>query len=410
MPLYLEDAEGPRVQDVDGNEYIDYALAWGPLILGHKHPAHVAAMRRQAEQPLCYGAQHRLEIRVAETLCRLVPCAERVLFTSSGSEAVHITCRLARAATGRRRIVRFEGHYHGWFDSILWSYRPPPDALDPARPPRPAAGSKGQPENMADNLLIATWNDLSSVDALFQEHADEIAAVIVEPILCNSGGLFPEEGFLEDLRALTERHGALLVFDEVITGFRVGLGGAQEMFGVTPDLATFGKAIAGGATLSAVAGRADILELVGSGVAFGGTFNGNPVALAVAEATLAELEAEHGRALRQANDTGEQLKEGVRRAANDADLAVQVLGHGTCFWVHFTEDADLRSYRDTLGGRRDLLATYLRLMLDEGVMLLPEGRIYVSAVHREAEVQQTLEAFRTVFRRLAQTDAPALSL
>lgn len=401
VPLYFRDGQGPRVWDVDGNEYVDYTLAWGPLILGHKHPALVEAMQRQAALPHNYGAQHELEFVVAEKIQELVPCAERVLFTSSGSEAVHIACRLARAATRRERLLRFEGHYHGWLDPILWSYRPSLEQIGPAGSP-PIPGSQGQVPTDADNLLVRSWNDLTAVEQAFAEHGSDIAAVITEPILCNSGGIFPERGYLEGLRSLATQHGALLIFDEVITGFRIALGGAQQALNVTPDLATFGKAIAGGATLSVVGGRKDVMELVGNGVAFGGTFNGNPVSLAGANATLEQLSRGEGLALRRARETGERLMNGIRSAAREAGLPLQVIGHGTCFWLHFTERTDLRCYRDTLHSRRDLLDKYLTLMLDEGILLLPEGRVYVSAVHDDREVEQTLGAVRHVFARLAE--------
>ena len=401
VPLYCANGQGSRLTDVDGNEYIDYALAWGPLILGHRHPELVKAMRRQADLPHNYGAQHMLEIDVAEKIQELVPCVERMTFTSSGSEAVHVTCRLARAATKRPLILRFEGHYHGWFDSILWSYRATAEQLGPAGAPLAVAGSQGQPANEAQNLLIAGWNDLDALEALFAQHGDQIAAVITEPILCNSGGIVPKPGFLEGLREITKRYGTLLVFDEVITGFRVGLGGAQKLYGVTPDLATFGKAIAGGATLSALGGRQDILEMLGNGVAFGGSFNGNPVALACAEATIRTLSRDDGAPLKHAERLGEKLKAGIRQAAKDAGLEVLVTGHGVCFWLHFTSASGIGNYRDTFADRRDLLDRYLRLMLDEGIYLLPEGRMYVSAVHTEEDVEQTLAAVRRVFAQLA---------
>jgi glutamate-1-semialdehyde 2,1-aminomutase len=240
VPLYFEDGCGPRLRDVDGNEYIDYALAWGPLILGHRHPRLVEAVRRQSGKPHIYGAQHELEYLVSEKVQSMVPCAERVIFTSSGSEAVQAALRLARAHTGRNLVVKFEGHYHGWLDSVLLSYHPEADQLGPADRPRVAPGSKGQVPNAAENVLVAPWNDLGFLEKLFAGHADGIAAVITEPVLCNSGSLMPEPGFLEGLRALATANGALLIFDEIITGFRIAPGGAQSSFGVIPDLATFG--------------------------------------------------------------------------------------------------------------------------------------------------------------------------
>ena len=401
VPLYFEDAQGSRLTDVDGNEYIDYALAWGPLILGHRHPDLVTAMQRQAVRPHNYGAQHYLEIEVAEKIQALVPCVERLIFTSSGSEAVHVTCRLVRAATKRRLILRFEGHYHGWFDSMLWSYRATADQLGPADRPHAVAGSAGQPENEADNLLIAGWNDLEAVESLFEQHGEEIAAVITEPILCNSGGILPADGFLEGLREITERHGALLIFDEVITGFRMGLGGAQGLLGVTPDLATFGKAIGGGATLSALGGRRDLMEMIGNGVAFGGSFNGNPVALACSDATLRVLSQDNGAPLKLAEMLGEMLKQGIRDAAAASGQSVLVTGHGACFWLHFTDRDRIDNYRDMLDDRIELRNLYLRLMLDEGILLLPEGRMYLSVVHTEVDVEQTLRAIRRVFAQMS---------
>ena len=401
VPLYFEDALGSRAWDVDGNEFIDYALAWGPLILGHKHPALQAALRQQAERPLNYGAQHELEFTVAEKIQSLVPCAERILFTSSGSEAVHIAIRLARAVTGRRRLLRFEGHYHGWFDPILWSYRGAVAQMGPETKPTLVAGSQGQFNEESGHLLVAPWNNLEAVERLFEQHPGEIAAIITEPILCNSGGIPPDPGFLQGLRQITSKHGALLIFDEVITGFRVHLGGAQSLYNVTPDIATFGKAIAGGATLSVTAGKAEIMERVGNGVGFGGTFNGNPVSLAVANAALDELMRDNGAALNRARAVGERLMAGLREAATSAGLPVLVSGVGSCFWVHFTDRTELHDYRQMMERRQDILDRYLPAMLDEGVLLLPEGRVYVSAAHDDRDVADTLAAARKVFAKIA---------
>jgi glutamate-1-semialdehyde 2,1-aminomutase len=380
VPLYFRDGCGSRLIDVDGNQYIDYTLAWGPLILGHRHPALVEVMRHAAESPHLYGAQHMLEIEVSEKMQRAVPCAERCIFTSSGSEAVQLALRLARASTGRNLVVKFEGHYHGWMDSVLLGYR----KLE-------GPGSAGQVPNAKDNLLILPWNDPAQVDRAFAEHGPQIAGVITEPVLCNSGCLMPDSGYLEFLRAVTRRHGALLIFDEVITGFRMALGGAQQHFSVTPDLATFGKAMAGGLPLSAVAGRADILDLMQTGgVAFGGTFNGNPVSLAAANATLTVLLHENGGALRHANHLGQQLMSGIRR------LGITVTGFGAAFAVHFGNGSRPRAYRDTLANDKSRLAQWILDSLEKGIYLLPDGRIYVSAAHTEADIADSLAVFSTL--------------
>lgn len=402
VPLYLADGSGSRVRDVDGNEYIDYTLAWGPLILGHRHPALVEALRRQAERPHIYGAQHELEYAVAETIQRLVPCAERVAFTSSGSEAVQLALRLARAATGRNLVLKFEGHYHGWMDSVLISHHPQTSEMGPPEAAQAVLESAGQVPNARENVLVAPWNRLDLVERIFAQRGSQIAAVILEPVLCNSGCLLPMAGYLEGLRRLTSQHGALLIFDEIITGFRIGLSGAQGYYGVTPDLATFGKAVAGGATLSVVAGRREIMELIFTGgVAFGGTFNGNPLSLACAAATLGELERDNGAALARANQAGRALMEGIERAAASRGIPLRVCGFGAAFALHFTSKSELRDYRDTLEDDRERLASFLLFALEEGVYALPDGRMYVSAVHSPQDVEQTLAAIGRALERLA---------
>lgn len=401
VPLYFRDAAGSRLTDADGNRYIDYTLAWGPLILGHKHPALVEALRQAAERPHIYGAEHELEYQVAEKIQALVPCAERVAFTSSGSEAVQLALRLARAATGRCLILKFEGHYHGWMDSVLISHHPRREQMGAPEQYQGVLESRGQVSNALENVLVAPWNRLDLVENLFEARGHEIAAIILEPVLCNSGCLMPLPGYLEGLRGIADRWGALLIFDEIITGFRIALDGAQGYYGVLPDLATFGKALGGGPPLSAVAGRRSILELMfGGGVAFGGTFNGNPISLACALATLTELGRDQGAALAQANRLGRRLIEGLREAAARRGIPLLVSGFGAAFAVHFTEKAELRDYRDTLDDDRTRLAAFLRHALEEGVYLLPDGRFYVSAAHDGDDVAETLAALDRALSRL----------
>jgi glutamate-1-semialdehyde 2,1-aminomutase len=398
VPLYFEDGCGPRLRDVDGNEYIDYQLAWGPMILGYKHPKLVEAMRRQAELPFSYGAQHELEISVAERIQRLVPCAERVAFTSSGSEAVQLAHRLARAYTKRNLILKFEGHYHGWMDSALVSYHPDAASVGPLESPHAIPGSAGQVPNAVLNVAVAAWNRLDLLEQTLKAKGDRVAAVFMEPVLCNSGCLLPSRGYLEGARDLCRRHGALLVFDEVITGFRMALGGAQSHYGVTPDLATFGKAVAGGAALSVVAGRQDIMEqMYTAGVSFGGTFNGNPISLACADATLEELSRDNGQALTEANRIGGALMDGIRRIAKRHGAPVVVTGFGTAFALHFTPRPALLQYRDTFADDGDRLRKFLFRALQEGLYIVPDGRFYTSAVHTERELDETLNALGRVF-------------
>jgi glutamate-1-semialdehyde 2,1-aminomutase len=401
QPLYFADGCGARLIDVDGNEYIDYLLAWGPMILGHKHPRLVDALKRQAERPTCLGAQHETEIAVAEQIQRMVPCAERVAFTSSGSEAVQLAFRLARAFTGRPLILRFEGHYHGWMDSALISYRVErEEQLGPLASPTPLLGSQGQLPNSTENVVVAPWNRLDVLDAILGRHGSRVAGVILEPVLCNSGCIVPEPGYLDGVRKLCSQHGALLIFDEIITGFRIHPGGAQKHYGVTPDLATFGKAVAGGAPLSVVTGRSEILEqIAGKGIVFGGTFNGNPVSMASAQVVLDELAREDGAALAHANRMGRKLIAGIQELAIKQDVSLTVTGFGAAFSLHFSQRKNYRDYRDTLNDDKAALGRFLLLLLEEGLHLVPDGRMYVSTTHTEQDVIETLDAMERAFER-----------
>lgn len=400
MPLYFRNGRGAHLEDVDGNDYIDYVLAWGPMILGYRHPAIVHAMHRQAELPTDYGAQHELEFLVAEQIQRMMPCAERVAFTSSGSEACQLAFRLARAFTGRPLILKFEGHYHGWMDGALISYKASAAQMGDVEHPRAAGGSRGQVANATDNFVVAPWNRIGILERILENRGSEVAAVSMEPVLCNSGCILPAPGYLEQVRALCRKHGALLMFDEVITGFRMSLGGAQQVYGVTPDLATYGKAVGGGAPLSGVAGRADILMQIYEGVAFGGSFNGNPVSLASAHATLTELEHDGGAALRQANELGGMLGEGIRAIARRHGIPVLVTGFGAAQALHFTERSQMADYRDTLSDDAAMLQRFLCLALERGLHIVPDGRFYVSAAHTAREVDETLMRIDAVFGEL----------
>lgn len=402
VPLFFEDGKGARLWDVDGNEYIDYQLAWGPMILGYSHPAMVAALKQQVEKPLSYGAQHGLEIEVAEKIQQMVPCAERVAFTSSGSETVQLAHRLVRACTGRPKILKFEGHYHGWMDGALHSYKPQSHETGPLDAPCPVPGSRGQVANAAENVVVSPWNDLDLLSHILEAHEGEIAGIFLEPVLCNSGCLMPEPGYLAGVQALAREHGCLLVFDEVITGFRIDAGGAQKHFGVTPDLATFGKAVGGGVPLSVVAGKAELMEqMFTGGVVFGGTFNGNPLSLGGAKVCLEELSRDDGAMLRHANRMGEELMKGIGEMAERRGIDVRVTGFGAAFYLHFTALSELRNYRDTLSDDRDCLQRFLFAAMAEGVILVPDGRLYVSGVHTEHDIAETLERLERAFAKLS---------
>ena len=401
VPLYFAGGHGARLVDVDGNEYLDYQLAWGPNILGYGHPRMMEAMRAQAERPLSYGAQHELEITVAERIQACVPCAERVAFTSSGSEAVQLVQRLARAFTGRPVILKFEGHYHGWMDSVLHSHHAQLEEMGPRDWPHVVRESVGQVPNSVDNVIVAPWNDVELLERILAAHSGTVAAVIMEPVLCNSGCIMPKAGYLQAVQELARQHGALLIFDEIITGFRMALGGAQSHYGVIPDCATFGKAIGGGLPLSAITGRKEIMEQIfTSGVVFGGSYNGNPTSLCGANVVLEELARDGGAAIKRANCQGEKLRGGLEQLARRHNIPLQVTGFGAALCLHFTTRSALQEYRDILVDDRERLRRFLSLAMEEGVITVPDGRLYLSIVHTDQDVEETLAAFARAFARL----------
>jgi glutamate-1-semialdehyde 2,1-aminomutase len=388
-PLYLARAEGARVCDVDGREYLDYCLAFGPLVTGHGHPRVLEAVRAEASRAgtLIFGAPTDLELRLADRLARVLPSAEMVRFTSSGTEATLHALRLARGATGRSRIVKFEGHYHGVHDHVLWN-------LDQPLPPRAAAD--GIPEATAAQTVILPWNDIAALEAGL-DATDDIAAVIVEPVA--RGVLHPDLAFLRALREQTTRRGIVLVFDEVVVWPRVGLSGAQGLYGVTPDLTALGKAIGGGLPLGALVGRRDLMSLTvpraGRApdtstpyVFHGGTYNGTPIALAAGLATLNILE-EPG-VLDGLDRRADQLRDGLTSIASRAGIALQVLGRGSVVDFYFT-DRPIRTSRDVwasdLARRR---ALDYRLLV-AGLYNAPVHRYHLSLAHTETDIAMTLD-------------------
>jgi glutamate-1-semialdehyde 2,1-aminomutase len=386
-PLFADHASGARLVDVDGTEYIDFVLGQGPAILGHCPPAVADAVAAQARRGLAYSAQHEAEVDLAETICRLVPSAERVRFNSVGSEAVHAALRLARGHTGRSKILKFEGHYHGWLDPVLYSVHPALAQAGPAKAPHVVAGTGGQQLSTAADLLVAPWNDLPALTELVSQNAADIAAVIMEPVLCNTGVIPPEPGFLEGAARLCQRAGALLIFDEIITGFRLAPGGAQEYLGVTPDLSVLGKALAGGMQLSALVGRAEIMDDIATGrVAHAGTFNSHPVAVAAAQATVAVLDQQRDIIYPTLFAIGQRLAEGLRRAAARAGVPLLVTGPGPVVQTYVTEAAQVRNYRDFAATDLAAMARLHGLLMQRGVSIVPRGLWFLSAAHSADDV------------------------
>ena len=387
-PLAFERGEGPYLYDADGNRLIDYYLAMGPMILGHSPEPVRAAVHAQVDRGFLFAGQSEIEGEAARLVCERVPCAERLRFGSSGSEVVQGALRLARAATGRRVILKFEGHYHGWFDNILWSTAPALNAAGPAEAPVVVAGSNGQDPMAGENVEVMGWNDLAKLEERLA-HGD-VAGVIMEAAMCNTGAIYPVHGYLEGVRAACTRHGTVLIFDEVITGFRVAPGGAQEHFGVTPDLATFGKAIANGFPVAALAGKAELLDLFATGgVVHGGTYNAQLVSMA---ATVATLRALTPAAYAAIGAHGTCLMNGLRRVLADAGITATVTGFPQIFHVAFGLETPARNYRDLARANRPGYVAFTTELLRRGVRALERGAWFLSTEHDHRVIEETLAA------------------
>jgi glutamate-1-semialdehyde 2,1-aminomutase len=394
-PLFIERGEGAHLVDVDGNRYVDYVLSWGPLVLGHAHPRVVAALEKTLRDGTSFGAPSPLEVELARLVGESMPSIELVRFVSSGTEATMSALRVARAFTGRSKIVKFEGCYHGHADLLLVQAGSGVATLGLPDSPGVTPGAVAE-------TLTAPYNDLAAVEALFAAQGEEIAAVIAEPIAGNMGVVMPSDGFLEGLRELTTRFGALLVFDEVLTGFRIHPGGAQAMFGITPDLTTLGKVIGGGLPVGAYGGRRDIMELVAphGPVYQAGTLSGNPLAMAAGIETLRVL-AEPG-VWDGTVRAGERLFEGIGDAAADAGIAGQPFQGGTMLGFFFTE-TPIRSWEGAKNADTKRYAAFHRGMLERGVYLPPSQfeAWFVSAAHGDAEIDATVAAAREAFAAIS---------
>lgn len=383
VPLFIESADGSRLVDVDGNEYVDFVCGFGPVILGHNHPAVSAAVMEAVPRLQQVGGQHRGEYELAEALCAAVPSFERIRLGLSGSEAVHAAVRLARAATKRDLIVKFAGHYHGWYDGALVGAT----TLPPAAPE-----SAGQQASAIADIEVLDWNEPEAIRATFADRGSEIAAVIMEPLPCNQGVIYPLPGYLELVRDLASEAGALLIFDEVISGFRIGTGGAQAEFGVTPDLTVIAKAMANGFPISAFGGRSDLMELVATNdVVHAGTYNGGGISVAAALATIGVLRGEPA-IYERMERLGQRLMTGLRELAAKHGHRLVTQGPGPVFFAWFFDGDDVRSFRDHLHADAQRYGRFAELMLGEGVRIIPAGRWYLTAAHDEVDISQALAA------------------
>ncbi|TAM66606.1 MAG: aspartate aminotransferase family protein [Microbacteriaceae bacterium] len=410
-PLFIEEGSGSRLRDVDGNEYIDYLLGLGPMILGHRHPVVTkAVVEAISEYGTCFGLPYDLEIEAAEKVVAAMPGVEQVRFTNSGSEAVGTAVRLARATTGRRIIVRFEGHYHGWQDTVYWSNHVDPELAGPADHPRPVAMGPGVPTELAGTLEVLTWNDPESFVRLMDERGDEVAAVLTEPAVFNTGCILPEPGYLELLRSETRKHGALLIFDEVITGFRFARGGAQEYFGVLPDLTTLAKGLGGGFPVAAIGGTIDAMRMIADGsYSHSGTYNANVIQCAAVSATMDVL-AQPGLYERQ-RALGYRLAEGLETLADAAGIDAYVEGLGTVFQLWFAK-RPIRNWREAVARANEPAFTrWYQEMVVRGVLFHPLQfeNLFVSLVHTDTDIDQTLNAAQDALAVVAK-EFPAMQL
>ena len=389
-PLVLERGEGPHVWDADGRRYLDYIGAWGPAILGHAHPAVVESVAGATRNGFALGATNPLEIELGEVIRRAMPSIERLRFTSSGTEAVMSALRVARAATGRELVVKFAGAYHGHSDGVLVE-------AGSGLATQAIAGSVGVPGAIAATAIVLPYNDPAAVTALFAARPGRIAAVIVEPVVANAGVIPPEPGYLDHLREVTRADGALLVFDEVITGFRLGRGGAQAWFGVAPDLTTLGKIIGGGMPIGAYGGRVDLMDLVAPAgrVYQAGTLSGHPLSMAGGIATLRELHEERYAVL---EESAAALAAGLAEAAMSAGRKAAVARVGSLLTVFFRATAPLDA-AEALASDRAAYARFFGAMLDQGILLPPSQfeAWFVSMAHGAAEIEATIDAARTAF-------------
>ena len=394
-PIFFESAEGAYMFDADGKRYIDYVGSWGPMILGHNHPAVLEATLAAAKRGLSFGTPTEIEITMAETIRKIVPSIEKVRMVNSGTEATMTAIRLARGYTGRDKILKFEGNYHGHADSLL--VKAGSGALTLGVP-----NSPGIPEDLAKHTLTVNYNDIDSVKEAFKEFGDDIACIIVEPVAGNMNCIPPVPGFLEGLRDVCDEYGSVLIFDEVMTGFRVAPGGAQERYGITPDLTTLGKVIGGGMPVGAFGGKKEVMDYIApvGPVYQAGTLSGNPVAMSAGLAALQQLSTPG--LYDQLYQRVDALVDGLQERANRAGVPMTTNRAGSMFGFFFTEDPEVTSYAQATQCNMEHFKAFYHAMLNEGVYLAPsafEGG-FMSAAHTEDDIEKTLQAAEKAFTQL----------
>ena len=396
--LVVSRGEGSHIYDIAGRDFIDYHLGSGPALLGHAHPAVTAAVTAQVAKGTTYYFLNEHAIKLARRLVEAIPCGEVCHFTGSGTEATFFSLRIARAFTGRSKILKFEGGWHGMHDYALWGTIP----SQPSNYPHAKPDSAGIPTQIGETVLVAPFNDAKRTVDIIERHADELAAVIVEPL---ERVLVPEPGFLEAIREVTTRHGIVLIFDEVVTGFRIAWGGAQERYDVVPDMATYGKAMSGGLPMAAIVGRADVMAPLDARRTerqhlswASGTLNGNPISAAAGNAALDVL-SQPG-SYERLHRTGGALRKGIKEAGARHGFAAQTPGEDAVFGVRFTERETLRTWEDLLTADKELGLQWAIELLKRGLLVNPNEKFYISVAHTDADVDRTLEAVDDAFAAL----------
>jgi glutamate-1-semialdehyde 2,1-aminomutase len=394
-PILFKNGAGARVCDVDGNCYTDYLMAYGALILGHRHPKIIEGIQKQLQDGLMFGTTTELEIEVAKLVSGLVPCGEMVTFANSGTEATMEAVRIARAVTGKDKILKFEGHYHGHHDYVLFSVDSPSPVSGLESSPHKLPYFPGIPDEISNTVIVAPWNNPTALDRILRKNHSDVAAIITEPVMGSQGVIPPEPDYLKQLRELTIKYDSLLIFDEVLTGFRIAKGGAQEFYGVKPDIACFAKALGGGAPIAAVAGKRDYMNQIGPGrIGFGGTYNAHPISLAASKATLETLLENDGEAFSRMTELGTRLKTGLTETFRGAGIHAVVNAVGPMLSIYFTKLRKVSTYRQALQSEGEKFKRFRDEMLKRGIYMHPDGleRLSISAVHTDNEIDETIVA------------------
>ena len=399
VPLFFDKAHGSKMWDVDGNEFIDYVMGMGPNIFGHAPQFVTQSVYEDMQNGYCLTGQTIKENEMSEFIKKTIPFNRKVRYASSGTEIVQVALRLARSFTNKNKFLKFEGHYHGWMDSVL--YNSHPDISNEENIFNPVPESGGISHGTSNEVVIAPWNDIEALENILKDNHNEISSIITEPILWNTNVILPEDGYLEKLRLLCDKYNILLIFDEVGTGFRVALGGAQEIYGIEPDLSTYAKSMAAGFPIAMLAGKPEIMDSLSNGkVVHGGSFNTNVMSVFASHATLNYL-LSNKNFYKNLNSSGETLIKGLEEAASKNGIDILIQGLGSVFYLSFTSAKSIKNYREhTLNIDFGKYKEFAKLMLLNGVRLSQNGRWHMSSAHSEEDIEKTIYAANLSFAEL----------